>query len=251
MASKQPRKKQPPSKSTAAGRAPARPAAARAQQKQFPVFWIAVGAVVAVAVIAAIVASTGGSDSKSNGGSGGGTSSGHEYGKVVVTGKALPRLPDSGSDPAIGTTIPTVTSEDFSGKPVTIAPGGNAQMIVFLAHWCPHCNREAPKLAEYLRTNGGPPANVGLTIVPTGSSPQAPNWPPSQWVKSMGLGDVATLVDDKAQTAAAAFGLTAYPYIVSVGADGAVVNRRSGEQADGFFARAFSALASGKQFPST
>jgi thiol-disulfide isomerase/thioredoxin len=228
------------------------PAARRGQQQQFPVFWVGLGVVLVIAVIAAIVAGVGGDDSKSGRGGGGGGASSHEFGTIHVKGSKLPPLPDRGKDPAIGSTIPTVTGENFSGQGVTIAPNGKAQMIVFLAHWCPHCNREAPKLAAYLQQHGGvPPANVALTIVPTGSNDTAPNWPPSQWVKTMGLGSVPTLVDSQDQQAAAAFGLTAYPFIVSVDAQGQVVDRRSGEQAEGFFQRAFDALAAGSKFPAS
>jgi thiol-disulfide isomerase/thioredoxin len=123
-------------------------------------------------------------------------------------------------------------------------------MIVFLAHWCPHCNAEAPRLAAYLESQGGVPAGVELTVVPTGSESRAPNWPPSQWVKDMRLGKVRALVDDREGTAAAAFGLAHYPFIVMVDKDGNVVARRESEQADGFFAKAFAALAAGRPIPS-
>jgi thiol-disulfide isomerase/thioredoxin len=209
------------------------------------VFWAALGAVLAIAVIAVVV-SAGGDDGSSGGGSG----TGHEYGPVTVTGDPLPTYQSGGRDPAVGDTIPTVAGEDFSGAPVTIQPDGKAQMVVFLAHWCPHCNAEAPKLAQYLRDNGGP-ANVTLTLVATGSQDTAPNWPPSQWLKDLGLGDVRVLADDRKGTAALAFGLSAYPFIVAVDSNGKVVDRRSGEQADGFFDEAFTALAGGSAYPGT
>ena len=112
-----------------------------------------------------------------------------------MTGKALPRYTDGIDDPAKGESIPTVKGENFAGDATEISPTtGKAQMVVFLAHWCPHCNREAPRLVAYLKDNGGkPPANVDLTIVPTGSSDKAPNWPPSQWVVQMGLSSLNTL----------------------------------------------------------
>lgn len=230
--------------------APNRPAAAAARKKPFPIFWIAIGAVLVIAVGAAVIAGMGDDTSSGSGGSSA-TAGAHEYGKVTVTGSSLPRYSAGGSDPAVGDAIPTVTGEDFSGAPVTITPtAGKPQMIVFLAHWCPHCNREAPRLASYLQSQGGVPAGVQLTIVPTGSDASAPNWPPSQWVKDMGLSNVRTLVDDKKQSAASAFGLSSYPFIVMVDQDGNVVERREGEQADGFFAKAFAALAAGKKIPS-
>ena len=30
----------------------------------------------------------------------------------------------------------------FDGTPVEIAPDGKAKLVVFLAHWCPHCRAE-------------------------------------------------------------------------------------------------------------
>jgi cytochrome c biogenesis protein CcmG/thiol:disulfide interchange protein DsbE len=234
-----------PTKKPAAKRpASTRPSGSSARTRGFPVFWVALGAVLLIAVIA-VVASSGGDDGSSSGGSG----TGHEYGPVKVTGDPLPRYAAGGQDPAVGDTIPTVAGENFSGTPLTIAPDGKAQLVVFLAHWCPHCNAEAPKLAEYLRDNGGVPADVTLTLVATGSQDTAPNWPPSQWVKDMDLGGVPVLVDDREGTAAGAFGLSAYPFIVAVDSDGKVVDRRSGEQEDGFFAEAFTALADGSAYP--
>ncbi len=228
-----------------------KPAAAAATRKPLPIFWIAIGAVLAIAVGAALIAGMGDDKSSSSSGGGSATAGAHEYGTVTVSGTPLPRFPDGGTDPAVGDAIPTVSGEDFSGAPVTITPtAGTPQMIVFLAHWCPHCNLEAPRLASYLQSEGGVPAGVQLTIVPTGSDPSTENWPPSQWVEDMELSGLRTLVDDKKQTAASAFGLSAYPFIVMVDGDGNVVERRSGEQAEGFFAKAFAALAAGEKIPS-
>jgi thiol-disulfide isomerase/thioredoxin len=213
------------------------------------VFWVALGAVAAIAIGAIVFTVVGGDDDSSSGGSGSGSTS-REFGTVEVTGTPLPSLPSGGDDPAVGETIPTVAGENFREQPVTIAPSGKAQMIVFLAHWCPHCNAEAPRLAAYLAANGGaPPADVDLTIVPTGSNESADNWPPSEWLESMDLADVTTLVDDPEQQAAQAFGLTGYPFIVMVDREGRVVQRRSAEQGDGFFQAAFDALATGQPIP--
>jgi cytochrome c biogenesis protein CcmG/thiol:disulfide interchange protein DsbE len=219
------------------------PTAPRSRVRMLPV---AIVLLVAASALAGC-GSSGGSSATSTSSAGGD----HEFGAVTVTGTPLPRFTDAGSDPATGKPIPTVKGENFAGEPVTISPTtGRAQMVVFLAHWCPHCNREAPRLAGYLKANGGaPPANVDLTIVPTGSNAQAPNWPPSQWVVQMGLGSVNTLVDDQRQTAAAAFGLSAYPFIVMVDSNGKVVQRRAGEQQEGFFDKAFTALSEGTQIP--
>ncbi len=213
----------------------------------FPVFWIALGVIAVIGVGIAIVSS--GSDESKQSSNGGGKATSREFGTVVVDGTQLAPLPDRGTDPAVGKPIPTVIGQNFAGQAVTIAPNGKAQMILFLAHWCPHCNREAPRLVSYLNQSGGIPAGVGLTIVPTGSNDQAPNWPPSQWVKDMKIAQLTTLVDSKDAKAAQAFGLTSFPYIVMVDQNGDVVDRRSGEQKDGFFEAAFKSLAEGRTIP--
>jgi len=206
-----------------------------------PVFWIAAGAVIVLLIAAVVFTVAGGDDD--GGGSGGG--SGNEFGTVTVTGTPLPDFA-GGDDPAVGETIPTVAGENFAGDPVTIAPDGKAQMIVFLAHWCPHCNAEAPRLVDYLRQNGGVPTGTELTLVPTGSDETAPNWPPSEWIRSMNLADERILVDNEEQDVAKAFGLSSYPFIVMTDADGTVLARAAGEQSEGFFQAAFDAIAQGE-----
>ena len=65
---------------------------------------------------------------------------------MTVEGSALPPLPDSGDDPAVGLTAPVLTGESFDGSAVTTASEGGPVMVVVLAHWCPHCNDEIPRL---------------------------------------------------------------------------------------------------------
>ena len=131
-------------------------------------------------------------------------------------------------DPAVGTAAPVVTGEDFDGNPITL--GGeqsNATMLVFLAHWCPHCNNEVPRILE-VNSNGGIPADLDVIGISTGANEGAPNWPPSEWVVDMGW-LWPTMADDVEQTAMNAFGGTSYPTMMILDADGNVVARTSGE----------------------
>jgi cytochrome c biogenesis protein CcmG, thiol:disulfide interchange protein DsbE len=207
------------------------------QKRSFPIVWIVVGAVVVLGVVA-IALSVGGGDDD---GGGGGGSSGAEFGDPTISGEALPSYVSGTEDAAVGETAPTVRGENFDGEPTSIEPG-KPRMIVFLAHWCPHCNAEAPRLAAFL-ADPGLPDGVELTIVPTGSQPEAEFWPPSEWLNDVGLGQVETLVDSEDQTVAAAYGLSAYPFIVTLDADGRVLERVSGEQPEGFFDETFAELA--------
>ncbi|MCB0996611.1 MAG: redoxin domain-containing protein [Acidimicrobiales bacterium] len=164
-----------------------------------------------------------------------------EFGTVTVSGAALSPLPETGVDGMVGSTAPSITSNDFTGAPTAIEPGQGVRVVVFLAHWCPHCNNEAPRLASAIAA--GIPEGVSVVVVPTGSNEGYPNWPPSAWVADMGLSGLPLVVDDAAGTIGQAFGLSSYPYIVLLDDSNTVLGRIAGEQPDGFFAQLFDEAA--------
>lgn len=148
---------------------------------------------------------------------------------VEITGAAaLPELGDPAADLAVGQTIPTVTGTDFDGEPVAIDPGdGKAKVIIFAAHWCPHCQRELPILIDHLKTNPMPD-DVELLTVSTAVAPERGNYPPTSWLEEIEW-TAPVLADSEAGEAATAFALPGFPYFVAVDADGKVVARTSGE----------------------
>lgn len=196
-------------------------AVAAARKKQPPYLWIGVGVLVlALAVVAAL--SAGGDDSPSS--SAGGV---QEVRPVAVTGTALPALPrEGGADPAVGKEIPLVEGLSFDGDPVSIAKDGKPKVVLFVAHWCSHCQKEIPLLADYLKSN--PVQGVDLYTVSTGVESNSPNYPPSDWLGDEGW-TVPTLADSEDKRAADAYGLTAFPYFVAVDASDKVVARATGE----------------------
>ncbi len=110
---------------------------------------------------------------------------------------------------------------------MTIKADGRPKVVVFVAHWCPHCQREVPRLSEYLRDNPVP-AGVEIVTVATGTTADRPNHPPSEWLERENWpGPV--LADSEDAKTAEAFGLSAYPFFVAVDKDGKVVARTSGE----------------------
>ena len=184
--------------------------------------------VVLVAAVAAIALTSGG-------GSGAGSTPEPSVGATAVisnipaptiTGSPLPAFPTSGSDPAKGMAIPEVKGEDFKGTPVSITNDGKPKVIMFLAHWCVHCQAEVPVVAQWIKQQGMP-AGVELVAVATGSDPAAPNYPPDAWFAREDF-TVPTIVDTKNEVAKA-YGLSAYPFWVFVGANGAVAGRMTGE----------------------
>jgi len=167
-----------------------------------------------------------------------------ELGPVTVGGTALPGYGGGSPDEAIGLQPPTLTGQDFAGQPVSISNDGTPKVVMFLAHWCPHCRREVPKVQSWLDTNGMPPG-VSLYAVPTATVESRENYPPSKWLIGKNW-TVPVLVDDADGTAASAWGLQSYPYFVAVGADGAVVKRASGELTEAQFYGLIDAARAGR-----
>jgi thiol-disulfide isomerase/thioredoxin len=215
----------------------------RAQQRRYPATPVIIGGVVLLGVIAIIaVALSGGSKKASDHGVA-------QTRPVTVQGKALPAYDSStATDPAVGTSPPTLVGQDFSGKRVTIGNDGHPKAIVFVAHWCPHCQREVPRLSQYLEQTGLP-AGVELYFVPTSTNASYPNYPPSAWLQREGVGNVPTLVDDGDGTAFSAYGGSAFPYFVLVGKDGKIAARFTGEVDESALPALFDALAQGKTIP--
>ena len=179
--------------------------------------------IVALALIAVVVGLVGGGGDDDEDAT---ASTGTETRDVEVSGDPLARLEDPANDPAVGEPAPVVTGETFAGDEVTI-PGDGPAVVVFLAHWCPHCQREVPVLLSYFEENGMP-EDVDVLGVATSIDPASPNYPPSEWLEREGW-EIPTLFDSADDTAARAYGLSAYPYFVVIDADGNVVARTSGE----------------------
>jgi cytochrome c biogenesis protein CcmG/thiol:disulfide interchange protein DsbE len=99
-------------------------------------------------------------------------------------------------------------------------------VVMFVAHWCPHCQKEVPLITAHL--GGKLPGDVDLFAVSTGVDQTAPNYPPGAWLRKENW-PVPTLVDDAQGSAAKAYGLSGFPYFVVVDASGKVVDRASGE----------------------
>ncbi len=190
-----------------------------------PVLLIVAGVVALIALVTVVASLASSGDS-------GDTASATETAPVDVSGDALTALPSDlepldPDDPAIGDTPPTISGSTFDGSPISIDPASGSTIVVFLAHWCPHCQAEVPRLVEWI-DDGAVPAGVRVVAVATGTSSERDNYPPSAWLDETNWpGEV--LVDDTDGTAALAWGLSAYPYFVGVDAEGQVVGRGTGE----------------------
>jgi cytochrome c biogenesis protein CcmG/thiol:disulfide interchange protein DsbE len=204
--------------------------------------WWVVGAAVVIAGVVAVALSAGGGGGSHSSSSG--TTSGQVEiaSKVAVGGTPLPMLTDPTKDPAVGTTAPTLTGVTFNRSPVSVADPGRAHVVIFVAHWCPHCQAEVPRIVSLYKAGQIP---VPVTGVVTGTDATAPNYPPSAWLQREGW-PYPVLVDTGSATAARAYGLPGYPFLVFVDAQGKVVGRLSGEVAPSALAKLLAELAAGQ-----
>ena len=187
--------------------------------------WIA-GAVVVLLAIVAIVATSGGDDAEDVSTAGSGSASATQ--PVTPTGEPLVPYEKSASDPAVGVVAPALVGASFDGSPLAIEPtDGTAKLVLFVAHWCPHCQREVPFLVDHL-ADSPLPDDVELVTVSTAVDEKAPNYPPQTWLEDEGW-TFPVLADSAEGAAADAYGLTAFPYFVALHEDGTVAARASGE----------------------
>lgn len=190
---------------------------------------IAVGAILVAIVIAIIVAAV-------NDGTAGDSaldpSSNVAFQSATIDGESLPGFPDSAdsqvptNDPAIGATIPTITGKSFDGSKIVIKPG-KPQLIAVVAHWCPHCQAEVPLLVEWM-DSGVIPDDVEVVAVSTAAEEAKGNFPPASWLQKEGW-TPPVLVDTPKQAVMNSLGVSGFPTLIAVDADGKVTKRGSGE----------------------
>jgi cytochrome c biogenesis protein CcmG, thiol:disulfide interchange protein DsbE len=150
-----------------------------------------------------------------------------ETASVSLAGDPLPAYSVEGGDRAIGKEFPTITGQDFTGRQVSITDDGRPKIVLFLAHWCPHCQAEVPILQGWF-DSGATHGDLDVYSIVTATDPAKPNYPPSEWLEGEGW-TARVLLDDESSSAAAVAGVTSYPFFVFVDTQGRVQQRAAGE----------------------
>ena len=152
-------------------------------------------------------------------------------GEVEVVGDPVPQFADGVADTAIGTAAPVVVGADYAGNEVRIDAAANGPtMVVVVAHWCPFCNEELPKINQ-LRDEGRIPDGVNVVLVSSGLAPDRANFPPDTWLETMDwtLPVIADGLDASGGFAAsAAYGTAGVPFVTLIDGDGNVTGRWAG-----------------------
>jgi thiol-disulfide isomerase/thioredoxin len=177
-----------------------------------------IGVVGAMAIVAVMIGLALGPSDKATIGS--------QTGEVRVAGAALTPYAPGADDPAVGRPVPQLRGTTFEGETITIGATGQPTIVMFVAHWCSHCQAEVPRVVDWLAA--GRLAGADFVAVSTGVNLARPNYPPLAWLEREDW-TIPTMKDDTDGSAGSAFGLTGYPYFVAVTADGTVAARTSGE----------------------
>lgn len=181
--------------------------------------FILIGAFVAMAVVAVVVAMLVSGGDKA-------VDTNLSQTQAISVKGTLPNL-ESDSDDGGGAASPIIEGKTFAGSPVTAPVAGEPTMIAFVAHWCPHCQKEVPVITKWAGDGGL--KGVQLVAVATATDKTQPNYPPSAWLsREEWPGKV--IADDAKSSAGTAFGVTGYPTLVFIDAEGKVRARMSGEQ---------------------
>ncbi len=199
--------------------APAAPPSTKAPWQQ-PLVWV-IALVLIVAVVVGFLASNISDAAPAR----------QETGFAETIGNPLPLYTES--DAAIGMEAPSIVSSTFDGVRVQLGNDNVARVYAFVAHWCPHCQREVPKLVSWM-DGTELPDGVDVVVVSTSVSATADNYPPSAWLESEGWVGT-TIVDSEEGALAQGFGLTAFPFWVAVDADDQVLFRATGEVSEATF----------------
>ena len=147
-------------------------------------------------------------------------------GEINVVGDSLPEYAGENDDNvALGLAAPTFSAPDQNSEIFQLEKNGNSKALLFLAHWCPHCQREVPVVQRFIDSNGVPPG-IDVIAVATSIDRGRDNYPPQEWLQSEGWSE--TQIYDLDREIGEAYGLNAFPYWVFLDKDLNVLARRTG-----------------------
>ena len=148
-------------------------------------------------------------------------------GETTISGDALPEYAgENDINISVGLQAPSFSGPDQNSEIISLEKNGKSKILLFLAHWCPHCQAEVPVVQEYIDTFGLP-ADVEVIGILTSIDRSRDNYPPHDWLVKEGWSE--TQIYDLDREIGTAYGLNAFPYWVTLDKDLKVVNRVTGE----------------------
>ena len=144
---------------------------------------------------------------------------------VEIQGDALPPLRDQG-DSAIGTKAPIIKGISLEGDEIYIGEEGYYNLIIVLAHWCPHCRNEVRELTNFFK-EVDIPSNLKLISLATSIRSDRPNYPPHEWFEHEKW-PLPVVVDTAQSEIAIHYGVTSYPFFILIDDKGNIQSRLPG-----------------------
>jgi thiol-disulfide isomerase/thioredoxin len=129
---------------------------------------------------------------------------------------------------AHGEAAPPLSGKGLDGEEISLESSpGKPTLVVFWAHWCPHCQKEMPPLQDLYEKNKTKYDMIGVATA-IGRQPAAQQFrDPEAFIDSFDL-TMPTIVDED-DSIAARWGVTGYPMMYVLGPDGRVTDHFSGE----------------------
>lgn len=119
-----------------------------------------------------------------------------------------------------GTQAPEFSTQGVDGGEISLSgSGGEPTLLVFFATWCPHCNEEAPILAELAEEN------EDLNVVMAGMDGEDNPEKVRQFVEEYGIEGQAMYEPSLGQT----YQVTGYPTAYVLDGQGEIVGANAGE----------------------
>ena len=147
-------------------------------------------------------------------------------GETTISGDVLPEYAgENDINVSVGLQAPSFSGPDQNSEIISLEKNGKSKILLFLAHWCPHCQAEVPVVQEYIDTFGLP-ADVEVIGILTSIDRSRDNYPPHHWLVKEGWSK--TQIYDLDREIGTAYGLNAFPYWVTLDKELKVVNRVTG-----------------------
>lgn len=128
-------------------------------------------------------------------------------------------------EPAAKMSAPVISGTGLNGEQISTGTS-NPKVILFLAHWCGHCQIEVPIVQKWIDENGNPDP-IEMYAVITSISAGQPNYPPDKWLESENW-TIPTFTDNEQDGVANLFGLKGFPFWALVDHHGKIITRLNG-----------------------
>ena len=144
---------------------------------------------------------------------------------VEIQGEPLSALREQ-FDSAIGASAPLVKAITLDGDEVYVGGEGYFNLIIVLAHWCPHCRNEVRELTDYLK-EADIPGNLKIYSLATSIRSDRPNYPPHEWFESEKW-PIPVIVDNEKSDISFHYGVSSYPFFILIDDKGKILSRKPG-----------------------